>query len=280
MQKNNPGIFAIGLIILLLASCQSISTPGDLPYQEVRIPSTGAAGQTLQAFVYHPNDHAKHDVVIINHGSAGGHPEDGLPAVSQAAYFVEKGYTVIAPMRKGRGASDGISLESEEKNCDVNSWKPGIESASDDLTAAIEYALTLPDFDHQIILAGISRGGYLSVAYAAQGKYKDKVAAVINFSGSWVAQTEDQCPQDFNLVSFSALGDLPAPPNLWLYADNDGFNDAASIRAYHAGFSFLHPDERKLVMFSNVPGNGHFVADYREIWEKDVSAFLEQFLNK
>lgn len=139
--------------------------------------------------------------------------------------------------------------------------------------------MQLAKFDQRVILAGISRGGYLSVAYSAKGKYKDKVAAVVNFAGSWVAQTEDQCPQDFNLVSFSALGDLPGPPNLWLYADNDSFNDADSIRAYYANFSHSYP-ERKMVMYTHVPENGHFITDHKEFWERDVSAFLEQFLDR
>lgn len=111
--------------------------PGDKPYQEVQIPLLGATEQRLQAFVYYPRDNTKHDVVILNHGSAGGNPRNSEPAVLQATYFVEKGYIVVVPMRKGRGASDGTSLESEEKNCNVDSWLPGIDSAFDDVSATI-----------------------------------------------------------------------------------------------------------------------------------------------
>jgi dienelactone hydrolase len=237
---------------------------------------TGAAGQTLQTFVYTPTGDARHDVVILSQGSSGGNPKISEPMEMQARYFVEKGFTVVVPMRKGRGTSDGLSMELEIKNCDVTSWLPGIDSALDDLSASIEYADTLPGSSHRVILAGVSRGGYLSIAYGARGKYKNHVDAVISFAGSWVAQTEDQCPEDFNLVSFTKLGGLKNPPNLWLYADNDGYNDAASIKKYYAGFSHSDP-ERRMVMYTGVPGNGHFIADHRDIWEKDVTAFLDGF---
>jgi len=279
MRTKYSSILAVCLLAVFLASCQGISLSGMKSYREVRIPFAGSPDQTLQAFVYYPAGNARHDVVILSQGSSGGNPKVSEPMELQAQYFVEKGFIVVVPMRKGRGTSDGVSMESEVKNCDVNSWQPGIESAFDDISAAIKYALSLPNFDRRIVLAGISRGGYLSVVYGAQGLYRDKVAAVVSFVGSWVAQTEDQCPQDFNLVSFTEIGGLKNPPNLWLYADNDAFNDAASIKQYYAGFYHSSPD-RKMVMYSNVPGNGHFLADHQVFWEKDVSAFLEQFQEK
>lgn len=279
MKFHFTKALVLSLIVFLLTACQPIPRTVEKPYKEVRIPVTGTAGQTLQTFVYTPVDNVKHDVVILSQGSSGGNPGVSEPMEMQARFFVEKGYIVVVPMRKGRGTSDGVSMESEVKNCDINSWQPGIESALDDLSAAIKYAAGLPEFDRRIILIGISRGGYLSVEYGAKGPYRDKVTAVISFVGSWVAQSEDQCPQDFNLVSFSALGGMRNPPNLWLYADNDGFNDAASIKQYYAGFHQSNPD-RTMVMYSNVPGNGHFLADHPDFWEKDVSVFLKQFQEK
>jgi dienelactone hydrolase len=260
----------LSLFVLCLTACQPVTGP----YKEVRIPVTGVAGQTLQTFVYTPAGDAQHDVVILSQGSSGGNLKVSEPMEMQALYFVEKGFTVVVPMRKGRGTSDGLSMESEVKNCDVTSWLPGIDSALDDVSAAIEYADTVPGSNHRVILAGVSRGGYLSVAYGARGKYKDRVDAVISFAGSWVAQTEDQCSQDFNLVSFSEFGGLKNPPNLWLYAENDGFNDAASIKMYYADFSHSDP-QRGMVMYTGLPGNGHFIADHRDFWEKDVTAFLD-----
>lgn len=279
MKHPLTNALTFSLIVFLFAACQLVRGPDEKPHKEVRIPLTGSAGQTLQAFVYTPADNVQHDVVILSHGSSGGNYHESFTGELQAPYFVEKGNIVVVPMRKGRGSSDGTTLESEVKNCDVTSWQPGIESAFDDLSAAIDYADTLSNSDHRIILAGISRGGYLSVAYGAKGKYKDRVAAVINFAGSWVAQSEDQCPDDFNQVSFSEIGGLKNPPNLWLYADNDAFNDAASIKNYFAGFSHFDP-EREMVMYTGVPGNGHFIADHREIWEKDVTLFINSVVDK
>jgi dienelactone hydrolase len=293
------------LVISLIASCTFLQGTGGKSwpsYQEVRIPLKGSQ-QTLQAFVYFPKDAMpltgtdcgdalkeksslcdsghdnKHDVVIFHHGSAADNPKESLPAEVQASYFLDKGYIVVVPMRKGRGTSDGVSQEGEIKNCDVNSWQPGIESAFEDVSAAVEYALSLPQFDHKIILAGASRGGYLSVAYAAQGPYKDKVQAVVNFVGAWVAQKEDQCPEDFNLVSFSKLGALSNPPNLWLYANNDLLNDKESIQSYYDHFKNGRED-RSMFVYTNVPKNGHFLTDYPQIWEKDLTDFLVKYGGK
>ena len=121
--------------------------------------------------------------------------------------FVSKGFIVIAPMRKAKGQSSGMSMESEDKNCDISSWDKGIQSAMDDLDAVIKFSESIKEIKHdEIHLLGQSRGGFLSVAYAADGKFKEKIKSVVNFSGGWVAQKEDQCPQDFNEVAFAQYG--------------------------------------------------------------------------
>jgi len=114
---------------------------------------------------------------------------------------------VVAPMRRGRGRSSGVSLEGEEKNCDLSSWDAGLRAAMRDLDAIIEYAKSLPNADpRRLSLLGVSRGGFLSIAYAAEGKYKASIGSIINFVGGWVAQAEDRCPMDFNAVRFARYG--------------------------------------------------------------------------
>ena len=65
----------------------------------------------------------------------------------------------------------------------------------------------LPDVDAtRVVLAGESRGGFLSVAYAAQGARRSRVVGVVKFVGGWVAQAEDRYPTDFNEVAFRRYG--------------------------------------------------------------------------
>jgi hypothetical protein len=71
----------------------------------------------------------------------------------------------------------------------------GLQSAFQDVDAVIDYAQSLPFADaSRITLVGMSRGGFLSIAYAAEGRERARVRSVINFVGGWVAQAEDQCP--------------------------------------------------------------------------------------
>jgi len=89
---------------------------------------------------------------------------------------------------------------------------------------------------HAVVLAGASRGGFLSVAYAAVGERWSSIVGVVNFVGGWVAQAEDNCPVDFNYTSFSALGAKTKVPMLWLYGENDAFYSWESIESYAKGF--------------------------------------------
>ncbi|HEY1405715.1 MAG TPA: dienelactone hydrolase family protein [Spirochaetota bacterium] len=261
----------ISFILFCFASCS--------PYNEVRIPfevkGVPDSSRTLQAFIYYPDDKLKHDVVIYNHGSSCGNPKEVLPSEKQAGYFVRQGYICVVPMRKGRGKSDGISEESEIKNCNPDSWEEGIDSAMDDVSSAIAYVKRMSRYSgSKIIIAGASRGGYLSVAYASKGKYRDDISAVVNFVGGWVAQAEDQCSLDFNSISFERFGKLTKKYSIWMYSNNDTIYASDSIREY---FDKYHTGNKNSIffMYSTVPTNGHFLPQYEEIWGADVTKFLK-----
>ena len=214
----------------------------------------------------------KHPVVIFNHGSAGGDPKASQRAKAPAEYFASRGFVVVVPMRRGRGNSQGVSLEGEEKNCDVTTWEPGLRAAYEDVTAAIDFATKLPEADgSQIVLAGASRGGFLSVAYAAQGARRKTIVGAVNFSGGWVAQAEDNCPTDFNLTSFGSFGG--GVPQLWLYGENDPFYTPESILSYAKAFE-KGGGQIRFELVGGVPVNGHMVVAHPDLWRASVDAFL------
>jgi len=213
-------------------------------------------------------------VVIFSHGAAGGSRRVTEPAADIAQYYVSRGFAVVVAMRRGQGKSEGSSLESEERNCDPASWAPGIETAFEDLTGVIDYAWGLPFVDSsRTVLAGASRGGFLSVAYAAKGPRRSGIVGVINFVGAWVAQAEDQCPRDFNYLSFEQFGHQTATPMLWLYGDHDLFNSTTSIRSYVKAFQ-VSGGNLRFFLIPNVPDNGHWLPRYLDLWRRPSDEYL------
>ena len=60
---------------------------------------------TLVAFVYRPVKNDRHEVVLLSHGSLGGwnlQPQESIrPTPTLLQLFIEHGYTVVAPFRRG-----------------------------------------------------------------------------------------------------------------------------------------------------------------------------------
>ncbi len=260
------------------AACAQQAVPQDSG-QTIRVPVHSKVARdasfSLEAFVYRPTVQGKHPLVLLNHGSPGGDPKQGEPQAAQAKFFTDRGYIVLVPMRRGRGTSGGTSLEALEKNCDSASWKTGLDAAYEDVTAAIDFASSMPDVDAtKVLLVGESRGGFLSVAYAAQGLRRSRVVGVINFVGGWVAQAEDKCPIDFNEVSFRKFGSATHIPELWLYGDNDQFYTASSIRGYPLAYTG-GGGKVTFRLIAGVPNNGHWLPGYPDLWSTYVDQYLK-----
>ena len=229
----------------------------------------------LEATIYRPSGDAKFPLVVFNHGSTG---MGAVPTSrtfrheKQAQFFLDRGFAVIVPMRKGRGQSEGRYSESEARTCDFGNWYPGIESAIEDVNGVINYAATLPYVDSsRIILSGISRGGFLSVAYAVQGAARAQVEGVINFVGGWVGEG---CPRDFNRESYSEFGKKTNLRMLWLYAENDSYYSPTAIRGYAAEFAAAG-GEVNFKLYGGISGNGHRLAEHLSVWEADAGKYLE-----
>lgn len=270
MPSSFPTTPALVLLLLSLAGCNA-------PPQRIFVPVLDASGRTeaeLETHVYKPAGSGPFPVAVINHGSSAGQPKATQAWEREAAYLVDKGYAVLAPMRKGRGRSTGQSLESEDRNCDPESWTPGVQDALRDLDATLQWAAAQPwARPHAVLMAGVSRGGFLAVAYAAQGRYRQDVHAVVNFVGGWVAQAEDQCPQDFNLLSFQRLGAQARTPMLWLYGAGDRYYGDDAVRAYAQAFNRAG-GQAEFHLVGGIPDNGHALVEHPGRWTRLVDAFL------
>jgi dienelactone hydrolase len=242
-------------------------------WEEIRIPVHSQIAPTkgktfdLQTTIFPQTSPGRHPVVIWNHGSTGpGMIPTNLIFRGDSAtmFFRSLGYVVVVPMRKGRGASGGPDIEED------NTLNPSIQldSAIEDLQAVVAYVRQRNDIDpDKIIVAGVSRGGFLSVAYA--GRYPTNVAGVINFSGGWFGMRD----ADFNFETFGKSGQDAKVPMLWLYADHDSYY---SLKFDESEFSKFRDagGHGELVEVRDIPGDGHMLCLWVDHWRDKVTNYL------
>jgi pimeloyl-ACP methyl ester carboxylesterase len=249
------------------------------PWEEVVIPVRSkvgvAAGKTirLRATVYRARFPGPQPLLIFNHGSAEGSVSVARQvnrAWAQALVFRALGYSVVVPMRKGYGGSDGPWLEeSQDKSVAPEAQ---LDSAVEDLDGVLEFMKRQDYVDAaRIVVAGQSRGGFLAVVYAA--RFPGKVAGAINFSGGWWGERVPSA--DFNLTQFRQAGKEVTTPVLWLYADHDSYYSLAYVERE---FEAFQGGGKKGILFEDheLAGEGHFLSAWPERWEPPVADYLNK----
>jgi len=274
--------YTVMLMRATLAEVRAVpaSVPGMVAGTTVRIPMTepgpGGKPATLEATLYRPAGKGPHPVLLFNHGSTGG----GTVALSvtlrpsrQAQFFVERGFAVLAPMRRGRGTSDGAHAE-HEGTCARDILGAGLARAIEDVDAAIVYLRSQRWADaERVLVAGQSRGGILSVAYAAERPRT--VLGVINFAGGWTSQRCDVASDGFNRATFASAGRRTRIPMLWLYAEEDGYYSATWVRRYYEAFAL----GGGIATFHLLPAfrsDGHHLVNRIDLWGAPADDFLRR----
>ena len=236
----------------------------------------------LEVVIAKPPGDGPFPLLVFNHGSTG---EGTNPALftetfynaAFAEMFVKKGYMVAFPQRRGRGKSEGLYDEgfNVDRNqgyaCDPKLSLPGADRALTDIAAAVEVLLQRPDVaGRPILMAGISRGGILSIAYA--GMHPREVAGVINFAGGWMAEG---CPNasEINGTLFKRGGMFPHP-TLWLYGNQDPFYSLDHSRANFAAFQAAG-GKGSFFDFEVPGGDGHRVMFSPPLWTGHVDRYLD-----
>lgn len=261
-----------------------IAEPADsLPSETLTIPSRvgdPVRGRpfTINATYYPARAAGPAPLVVFNHGSTGQGADRGriprkavLRYENQARYFHDRGFAFLAPMRRGRGGSEGEYLESY-------AWNPlklaeGLQHALDDVGAVVDGMRGRPEIDgRRVLVAGHSRGGLLSVAYA--GQHPPGVMGSINFAGGWIA--EQGMMDDFNRDVFVRAGAGADAPSLWLYAENDRHHSKAMIRRWHDAYTGAG-GSAELYLFGPVEDDeGHQLLERPGLWQSAMDAFLHQ----
>ncbi len=232
----------------------------------------------LEATLYRPAGKGPFPLVIFNHGSTGpGIIADTLTINPWGfgAYLNKYNIALLIPMRRGRGGSQGSYKESY--NCSINSVESGINYASQSLDATMNYVHKQSWIKQDsIVISGHSRGGLLSVVYAA--KHPQWFKGVINFSGGWMAeQCQITSPLASNQGLFNKAGQNNALPHLFLYARNDPYYSDSAIESYVQSFKQAGGQVDFQFYDLGSSANGHALFhEYGGFWIEGVKHYLQQ----
>lgn len=253
--------------------------------EQLWILPSGEEGRSLRATLFRPEENPKtpnkqFPLVVINHGT----DESTRLAVSMPVYywlsrwFVERGYAVILPQRRGHGATGGTLSEAIGTCAHPDHYKSG-NIAADDIAATINYMTSQPFIAKRgAIVTGVSTGGWASLALAARNL--PQVQAIVNFAGGRGGHAYGQpnaiCGEADLLSAAQVYGKTAREPTIWFYSKNDSYfgPDLAAGLARAWGSGGGNVEEHILAAYGS---DGHTIADDRfgwDIWGPTLDSFL------
>lgn len=254
---------------------------------EERIPTPFfESGQavSLEVMLFKPLTEGRRPTIVFHHGSTGNGSDPSRFRISffsksLALFFVERGWMVAFPQRRGRGQSDGLydegfTLDRSGYSCDADLALAGAAHALEDLDVITDWLRLRTDVDTtRLLVGGTSRGGILAIAHAAQRP--DVYLAAINFVGGWIAEGCGD-HRSINRTLFVDGAGFPGP-SLWIYGANDSFYSLPYSRANFDAFT-LAGGLGTMTELTRSPGlNGHFVINDLPLWEPLMDDFLQQY---
>lgn len=233
----------------------------------------------LQFVTIKPKGPGPFPLLIFNHGSTG---RGDVPAAARAVdishpiaqHFLENGWMVVSPQRRGRGWSEGLYDEGFLKDRSRYSGDPsvtlaGFDRAITDIHAAVSVLLSRDDVDaHQVVMGGQSRGGILSLAYAA--KHPGRIRGVLNFVGGWLGTWSETFSDVHQTIVADAAEALT--PTLWLYGGKDRLYGINDIRPFFESFI----GDGGVGEFVPFPNAGHGLMSETTQWTEPVDRFMSE----
>src|SRR3954469_22661801 len=246
----------------------------------------------LVSYVYRPVKNDRHEVVLFSHGSTGGlvtsPKEPAVPPAPVVRFFVSRGYTLVAPQRRGRGESSGAYVEECSvftRECTVADQLAltdrALHEALLDTSAVIDQVIAgrLARVDSKILAAGWSRGGFLSLLLAAERP--QLVNAVVNFSGGWHGVTDrltaadNKQRMDVQTARLAQAAKRTRVPSFWIYAVRDPLYKEGVpqdlVRSWRDGggqAEFAYIAEHTMENAHQVPLNPG-------LWERQLDTFVK-----
>ena len=241
--------------------------------QVVMVPKkTGFFPIELETTIYKPDGEGPFPIVVINHGKASG--DSRFQARSRpgsaARYFMQRGYVVVVPMRRGFSKSTGSYIGG---GCNVES--NGIAQA-EDVKDVLDYVGAQPYADmSRILVAGQSHGGWTTLAFGTLNY--PGVKGLVNFAGGL---KQEGCAGWESTLARAAggYGEGTRLPSLWFYGDNDSYFSVSTYSDMFKRYTAAGAPAR-LVAFGIFGSDSHAMfgaQDGLRIWQPEMSKFLHE----
>ena len=239
------------------------------------------SGRELRVRLVLPDGDGPFPLAVINHGSprlASERPGITDPKYTQlVSWFIDRGYAVALPLRRGYGPGGGRWNETFGPCDDPDYVSAGLETARD-IEAAIEELRERDDIMRKAtVVVGHSAGGWGSLALASLNL--KGVRAYINFSGGRGGHHDDRpelnCNADALVDAAERYGETSRRPTLWLYAENDRYFPPSLAERMHTAFTDAGGKAR-FKMLPAIEGDGHLLAtEGQESWGPILGKFLK-----
>jgi dienelactone hydrolase len=283
----------IGLTVLSRSSSSTeyefgaFGPEGSRMREQLWVLPSGEAGRDMRATVFRPKGDAsgtekRRPLVVINHGT----DEMTRLAVSMPVYywlsrwFVERGYVVVLPQRRGHGATGGPLSESIGTCEHPDHYASGMVAA-DDIAAAVNYMTKQPFVASDgAVVVGMSTGGWASLALAARNL--PQVQAIVNFAGGRGGHAYGEpnaiCGTEELLAAARAYGTHAREPTIWFYAKNDSYFGPKLAKSLAQVWSEAGGSVEEHIL-PPYGVEGHTIADDRRGWDL-WGASLQSFLTR
>jgi len=254
---------------------EALSSPAHAPLTPEFV--TFASGPlTLGGFLYRPPGAGPFPAIVFNHGS------EQAPGAKQgqAMFYVEHGFVLFVPHRRGQGRSKDAGVDINTIDLSTQPDSPAFADAlvaqTEDVIAAIAYVTALPYVDkNRIATAGCSLGGIESLLAAERG---NGIVAAVDFAGAAITWAKN-APLRERMKVAARNAKVPV---FFLQAENDFDTTPSRVLAEEmkkAGKPMrLHifPPSGHTPM----EGHGFCMGGKNPPWGEDVLAFLADAMGR
>jgi len=251
----------------------SYGVPESLQGDLVTFPS---GTRTLAGYLYAPGGNGPFPAIVFNHGSE----ETPGIGVLVARFYVDNGFVVFFPHRRGHGRSAAagkyVGDMIDDAHPESTVFVDELVAQSGDVIAAVAYVASLPYVDRQrIATIGCSFGGIEALFAAEQGT---GLVSAIDFAGaSYMWQRSPPLRERMKVAAREAK-----VPVFFIQAENDADTTPTKVLGEEMRRAGKPYRARVFPPYGKTTQDGHSfcVAGDNPAWRDDVLAFLAETMRR